>query len=70
MFANFNDEACERAEECRREAARASNTVDVVAWLSLADDWRKLSQANDSHQPMHARRSIAPQEQARSFALV
>jgi hypothetical protein len=63
MFANFKDEAWERAEECRREAARASNTVDVIAWLSLADEWRKLRQGNDSDQPLNARRRIAPQEQ-------
>jgi hypothetical protein len=64
MFANFHDEAWERAEECRREAARASNTVDVVAWLSLADEWRRLSQADDIGQSMNGRRPIAPQRRS------
>ena len=47
MFSDRADEARERFEECRREAARATNAVDVVAWLSLADEWRKLAQATD-----------------------
>jgi hypothetical protein len=53
MFAII-DEARERAEECRREAARAINTVDVVAWLSQADEWRKLGQAGDMGHPVIA----------------
>jgi hypothetical protein len=38
----------ERADECRREAAQATNAADVVAWLSLADQWRQLGQDNNA----------------------
>ena len=53
MFTDL-DEARERAEECRREAARAIHTIDVLAWLSLADEWRKLAQARDVDYPIIA----------------
>jgi hypothetical protein len=46
MFLDL-DEARQRAEQCRREAQRAIHTVDVLAWLSLADEWRKLALASD-----------------------
>jgi hypothetical protein len=65
MFADL-DEALERAEECRREAARAIHTVDVVAWLSLADEWRKLAQARDVDYPVIAARQAA-QDQPGAF---
>jgi hypothetical protein len=42
------DGVYERADECRREAARATNAADVLAWLSLADEWRRLAQTSDS----------------------
>jgi hypothetical protein len=47
MLTDIAEEVRERADECRREAARATNAADVVAWLSLADEWRQLEQAND-----------------------
>jgi hypothetical protein len=66
MFADL-DEARERAEQCRREAARAIHTVDVVAWLSLADEWRKLAQASDDiNYPVIAARQAA-QDQPGAF---
>jgi hypothetical protein len=68
MFSNLKDEAWERAEECRREAARAMNKVDVIAWLSLADEWRKLSQTTDIDLPVIAGRHTA-QDQVRSDCL-
>ena len=37
MSDNLIDEVLERAAECRREAAQATNAADVVAWLSLAN---------------------------------
>ena len=45
MFAEINDQAGERPKEGRREATRTFKTADVLAWLSLADEWRKLSQS-------------------------
>ena len=45
MFAETKDEAWERTKEGRREAARAFKTADVLAWLLLTDEWRKLSQS-------------------------
>jgi hypothetical protein len=68
MFSNLRDEAWERAEECRREAARAINNVDVIAWLSLADEWRKLSRATDIDHPVIPGRQT-PQDQVRSDCL-
>ena len=47
MIADLDDEIRERADECRREAARATKAADVMAWLSLADEWRKVGQANE-----------------------
>jgi hypothetical protein len=47
MFTDVTEEVRVRADECRREAARATNAADVMAWLSLADEWRKLSRADD-----------------------
>jgi hypothetical protein len=66
MFADLKDEASERAEECRREAARAINTIDVLAWLSLADEWRKLSQSTVVDQALRPRQTA--HVQARSLA--
>ena len=65
MFADL-DEALERAEECRREAARAIHTIDVLAWLSLADEWRKLAQTREIDYPVIAATQAA-QDQPRSF---
>jgi hypothetical protein len=47
MEINMVDESLERAEECRRLAAKAISTADAIAWLSLADEWRKLGQVTD-----------------------
>jgi hypothetical protein len=68
MFSNLRDEAWERAEECRREAAQAINKVDVIAWLSLADEWRKLSRPTDIDHSMIAGRQTA-QDRVRSDCL-
>ena len=48
MSDNLGDEVLERADECRREAAQATNAADVVAWLSIADEWRKLGQDDNA----------------------
>jgi hypothetical protein len=45
MFSDLADAARERAEECRREAVSAMGADDAIAWLSLADEWRKVAQA-------------------------
>ena len=66
MFADLDD-AREYAEECRREAERAIHTVDVLAWLSLADEWRKLAQAPKIEYPVIAAAQAA-QDQAGAFA--
>ena len=66
MFGNIEDEAHERAEECRREAKNVIKGADVLAWLSLADEWRKLADVRNVDRTMidatHAK------DQAPSFA--
>ena len=54
------DEVLERANECRREAARSTNAADVIAWLSLADEWRRLGESGDPDVGSPCRSEDAP----------
>ena len=38
------------AEECRRNAERASRPIDREAWLRLAADWAKLAEGAEFSQ--------------------
>jgi hypothetical protein len=38
-----------QAEECRAEAAKADNPLEVASWLRLADDFDKLADARLGH---------------------
>jgi hypothetical protein len=66
MFANLEDEAQERAEDCRREARNAIKAADVLAWLSLADEWRKLADVQNVDCTVIA--APQPNERAPAFA--
>ena len=65
MFGNIEDEAHERAEECRREAKNVIKGADVLAWLSLADEWRKLAEVSNVDRTVAARQA---NDRALSFA--
>jgi hypothetical protein len=45
MLENDADRFLREAEECLREAERASNPLDQEAWLKLAKEWMELSRA-------------------------
>jgi hypothetical protein len=46
-FPNRMSRGLAQADECRRQAERATNPFDTEAWLRLAGEWIKLAQASE-----------------------
>lgn len=37
----------QKAEDCRRRSLQASNPIDKVSWLWIAEEWQKLAEELD-----------------------
>jgi hypothetical protein len=49
-----------KAAECGRKAQEAAASGDKVAWLKLAEDWRKLARGEDLNQEWQRIRALLP----------
>ena len=44
------DECRQKAEDCRVQASKALSSGEKAAWLTLADEWLRLSKILDSRE--------------------